>query len=160
MFTAARKILMLFFALSVVGCGQKQSGEGSKRDYSFYSHLINPSDQYQQAAANLHEFKLMISNEKYSMRVALFDNGVFYYEVNNLGDGEGTWEYRDGVLKLKAVRTIFDMELEIMAESSESDATIVQFVDRFRFNSVPMQLRQPSADGKPLSVFKKSKLNI
>lgn len=146
--------------LAFVGCGPKPTAEGSKRDFSFYSHLINPADQYQQASGNLHELKLMISNEKYSMRVAMFDNGVFYYQVNNLGDGEGTWEYREGILKLKAVRTIFDIDLDIMAESSESDATIVQFVDRFRFNSVPMQLRQPAADGKPLPTFKKSKLNL
>lgn len=142
--------------LALTACSRPETPAGSQRDFSFYSPLINPSDQYQQAAVNMEQLKLMVSNERYDMRIALFDNGVFYYQVDNLGDGEGSWEYRDGILRLKAVRPVFDMDLDIMAEKAEGENTIVQFVDRFRFNSVPINLRTPAADSKPLKKFYKS----
>lgn len=156
------KLTAFVIAIGMVltACGKPVVSEGNKRDFSFYNQFINSNDQYPNAAQNLSQLKLFTSEEKYSMRLAIFENGSFYYQVNNLGDGEGRWEYHDGILRLKAVRPIFDMDLDIMAEREEVDDTIVQFVDRFRFNSVPIHFRKPSSESKPLPAFKASGKNI
>lgn len=152
--------LIITAGLLLAACGKPVTSEGSKRDFAFYSQFINSSDQYPNASQNLENLKVMTSDVRYSMRLAMFENGVFYYQVNNLGDGEGRWEYRDGIIRLTAVRPVFDLDLEIMAEQEASDTTIVQFIDRFRFNSVPIEFRKPADSSKPLKPFKMSDKNI
>lgn len=122
-----------------------------KRGPEFFDRLINSSADFDRAEEKLSKLKLITSSEKYKMRYALFDNGKFYYEVDNLGHGTGKWSYRDGALNLFASRSFFDMDLNLMAVAAEGDAMAMQFLDRFGTNTVKVQFRPVSA--KPLRHF-------
>ncbi len=43
-----------------------------------------------------------IINSTYPIQLALYQDGRFYYDLPNLGDGTGTWRTEGGVLVLKA----------------------------------------------------------
>jgi len=132
----------LMVPLFFLGCSNGKPVK-HKRDEAFFANLINPSDKYGQAAQKLNELKTLHSNQKYTMRYALFDNGKFYYEIENLGHGEGKWSYKDGYLNLYAVRTMFDMDINLLATEETGSALGMQFLDRFGHNIVKVDVREP-----------------
>lgn len=115
----------------------------NKRDAEFYSQFVNPSEKMSGAAENLDQVKLLATGSEYPMRMALFANGNFYYQVDKLGDGQGLWDVKDGVLRLRAVRPLFDMHLFVSGAAAEGDETVIRFIDRHGFNSINIQLRDP-----------------
>lgn len=135
----------------ILGACSNGTATKYKRGPEFFDRLINSSTDFDRAEEKLSELKLITSSEKYKMRYALFDNGKFYYEVDNLGHGTGKWSYRDGALNLFASRSFFDMDLNLMAMEAEGDAMSMQFLDRFGTNTVKVQFRPVSA--KPLRHF-------
>lgn len=142
--------LILFLASVLVGCDQGSAPQ-HKRDPAFFNRFINSAQDYDQAKAKLSELNLLVSNQKYKMRYALFDNGKFYYQVDNLGDGHGKWSYQDGSLNLFANRTMFDLDLNLVATEAEGEQMAMRFLDRFGNNTVPVTFRSGSA--KPLRRF-------
>lgn len=145
------KLILVFgLALMLIGCDQGSSVE-HKRDPAFFNRFINSAQDYDQAKQKLNELNLLVSNQKYKMRYALFDNGKFYYQVDNLGDGHGKWTYQDGALNLFANRTMFDLDLNLIATEAEGEKMAMRFLDRFGNNNVDVVFRPGSA--KPLRRF-------
>lgn len=144
-------VLAVFIGLSLFGCDQGSSSVQHKRDPAFFNRFVNPAKDFAEAEAKLGELKLLVSQQKYKMRYALFDNGKFYYQVDNLGDGQGQWSYRDGALNLFAARMMFDLDLNLVAAKPEGDEMAMQFLDRFGNNTVPVSFKPGSA--KPLRRF-------
>jgi hypothetical protein len=134
--------MALAFLLSLCSsCSVPPAAEGNKRDYSFYSQYVNQSSTAAAAAPQVENLKLVMTGDEYPIRLALFEDGSFYYQIDRLGDGEGHWEYRDGVLQLLASRSLFDMKFSILAEKEGSQSVIIQFTDEFRFRSFNLSLR-------------------
>lgn len=79
-----------------------------------------------------------IVNNSYPIEIALYENNRFYYNLPNLGDGKGTWEYSNGKIKLKAKRTLFDMYIEILSADETNSEMIIEFSDRFGPTSLKM----------------------
>ncbi len=144
------KSILGILLLVVVGCSDGSPAK-HKRGPEFFTRFVNPAKDYDQAGQKLNELNLLVSNQKYKMRYALFDNGKFYYEVDNLGHGNGKWSYHEGALNLFANRTMFDLDLNLVATEAEGDAISMQFLDRFGNNTVQIQFRPASV--KPLRRF-------
>lgn len=136
---------LFIFSSLILSCTVRPHAE-YKREASFFTPMINDSGSYALASEKLAHLKLLSTGDAYPIRLALFDNGLFYYQVDKLGDGEGRWEYKDGALSLVAPRRIFDMELVITAAGSEGNATLVEFFDRYGFKSLATQFRDPTGN--------------
>ncbi|KYG66918.1 hypothetical protein AZI86_07785 [Bdellovibrio bacteriovorus] len=138
----------------------------NKRDAEFYNQFVNPTSDWPQAESRVAELKVLQINDVYNMRFALFENGKVYYQIDRLGNGNGTWVYENGAMSITATRPIFDMELTFSAAEKVGDKTVVRFVDRYGFNSAPVIFRNPEAlkskGVKPetLKEFKASDKNI
>ncbi len=138
-------ILFSVFSSLMLSCTSKPHAE-YKREASFFAPMINDSGSYALASEKVADLKLLSTGDAYPIRLALFDNGLFYYQVDKLGEGEGRWEYKDGALSLVAPRRIFDMELVITAAGLEGNDILVEFSDRFGFKSLATQFRDPTGN--------------
>jgi hypothetical protein len=74
---------------------------------------------------------ITISNDDYPIELALYNDGTFYYMLENLGDGTGTWTFKNGKLRLYAERRLFDMHILIKALEEEANKVGIEFSDRF-----------------------------
>lgn len=141
------KILTLALVSQLVyftGCAPAHDVE-FKRDANFFNGFVNGSAGYATASSQVENLKLLATGEEYPMRVALFDNNKFYYQIDKLGDGEGTWEFKDGALYLTASRKIFDMNLVVTAANANGNETLINFFDRYGYNSISIQYREPAS---------------
>lgn len=136
-------ILALSVCALFAACSPMSSMTANKRDADFYGRFVNPADQMISAPEKLDQVKLLETGSDYPMRMALFTNGKFYYQVDKLGDGQGLWDVADGVLRLRAIRPLFDMHLFVSGAQAEGDETVIRFIDRHGFNSIKIQLRDP-----------------
>lgn len=137
-------VCALFGLLILNGCSKGSVPAEKKRPISFYAPIINSAEQFDGAAQNLSSLKVLASAQKYEMRFAMFDNGKFYYEVGNLGTGQGEWKYRDGYINLFASRHFFDLDIDLRAASGADETLEMSFVDRFGGNVVGAKLVPPS----------------
>jgi hypothetical protein len=137
-----------------------------KRDADFYGQFVNSTADWPQAESRIGELKVLETNDVYRMRFALFDNGKVYYQIDNLGNGNGSWVYEDGALVVTATRPIFDMELTLSAAASDGNGTVFRYLDRHGFNSSTVKFRNPvpslqkNIKLEPLKEFKASDKNI
>lgn len=141
-------ILLLSLIGFIVGCSEKRLIEHT-RDEAFFTKNVNTSEKFAKAEKNLNDFKLLVTSDVYNMRYALFDNGKFYYQVDKLGNGEGTWTYKEGFLKLHASRSFFDMNLNLVATEATGDGMALQFLDRHGLNHVKVEVKDPSSQALP-----------
>lgn len=74
---------------------------------------------------------ITISNDDYPIELALYSDGKFYYMLENLGDGNGTWTFKNGKVRLYAERRLFDMHILIKALEEEAAKVGIEFADRF-----------------------------
>lgn len=146
---AQNTLLVLFVVFSTFLTASCSSDKGSptpKRDRAFFNQFVNSAQDFDKTQQHkLSELKLLVSTEKYNMRYALFDNGKVYYEVNNLGDGEGRWTYKDGTLNIFANRMMFDLDLTLSAAAETGDDLKMRFYDRHGEQSVKVQHRPPAS---------------
>lgn len=145
--------LLLIVAGCVVSCSPISEMTAHKRESAFYSRFVNTGEDMKDVEQNLDRVKLLQTGPQYPMRMALFPEGKFYYQVDNLGDGEGRWDIKDGVLRMRAIRPLFDMHLFVSGEKAAGDEAIIRFIDRHGFNSLRLELRHPAeleAAGKDL----------
>lgn len=120
--------------VALVGCGKGKDNlhRINKTDLQkFVNDKSLPSDP------NLTLDKSIVNNS-YPIQIALYSNKRFYYDLPNLGDGHGTWEESNGVIELRAKRTLFDMFIEIKANDPEAKTLSIQFTDRFGPNTLKM----------------------
>lgn len=138
------------FMLVLVGCAQEKSTMlAHKRDRGFYADVVNPATEFPQAEQKLDSLKILETGDAYPIRLALFDNGRFYYQVDKLGNGHGDWLFQEGALVLKAHRMVFDVEFWVSAAGLSGDEKLVRFMDRHGMNSHAVVLRDPSKQKAP-----------
>jgi hypothetical protein len=148
-------VLML---LILTSCGDLLIGQ--RRDPSFYRPVISEKSAPKKVAM---ESEKLVYSDKYPMRMALFSNEKFYYEIDELGEGWGTWTMDDGVVKLYAPRPFFDMRIVMSGDAETGEARIFKFRDRTGIQTVALSVRDPEAakaEGKtlpPLRKFTRSK---
>ncbi|MFN9066739.1 MAG: hypothetical protein ACK5V3_05890, partial [Bdellovibrionales bacterium] len=129
------------FILFVAGCNSKFSMVSSPREPEFFQELINPASLSAQMPNKLEETQLLATGDEYPMRFVMFDNGQFFYQVDRLGEGYGTWSFQEGGVRLFANRKLFDMSIYLGASSDVGDEMQVRFLDRRGFQNVRIQHR-------------------
>lgn len=123
-----KTILILASLLVFTACGQKPKTKLYPIKASVLSTYVNEAAI--PASPNLSIEKTIVNNS-YPIEIALYSDGRFYYDLPNLGDGRGTWTLSKGVIKLKAKRTLFDMEIDVLGTDAEANSLSIQFSDRF-----------------------------
>ncbi len=95
---------------------------------SDFDQVIN--DKPLPAAPNLNQDKTIL-NRDYPIEIAIYNDGKWYYDLPNLDTGIGTWEFKEGKLKLFAKRSLFDMHIDVVATEEGANTMAIKFSDRF-----------------------------
>ncbi|TNE99288.1 MAG: hypothetical protein EP326_08420 [Deltaproteobacteria bacterium] len=127
-----KTLYIIFLCLIGISCIPEKS---EKSDVVFFTTKNEDFNQYinqkqTPERPNLTLDKSIINND-YPIEIALYQDGKWYYNLANLGDGFGTWSFRNGIIKLFAKRTLFDMHIDIKATSQGAADVAIQFSDRF-----------------------------
>lgn len=128
-------VAALSFALLLFSsCGLKKEKSELilfEKEESDYIKFVNQKAKPNQP--NLSIDKKIVNND-YPIELALYNDGKFYYNLDNLGDGEGTWRYENGVIKLTAFRKIlsFDVDMNYTFTITRKDGSqsLIKFRDR------------------------------
>jgi hypothetical protein len=128
------KFILLLVVPFLFSCGKKASVKlfhASEENYSkFINTRISPSGE----RPNISGDKNFI-NHQYPVELALYSDHKFYYNLPNLGDGYGNWNYEDGKIVMKTKRNILGknitMTYEIQANDESAENVSVQFTDRW-----------------------------
>lgn len=122
-------LAVLFF---ISACGNKPPAQITqvKRDKTHYDKIINSSSTASKADLKKDIF---LANYDYPIELAIYADGSFYYNLDNLGDGKGKWELKGGSYYIETThkRLLFDLKVQIYTTSSEGDKFRTYFVDRF-----------------------------
>jgi hypothetical protein len=129
------KTTLLVMLLVLVSCGKSSQKKLYRVENSALTKFVNTKSL--PADPNLSLDKSII-NTKYPIEIALYEDGRFYYDLPNLGDGHGTWKLKDGKIQLKAKRTLFDMYIEVQGTDELTNSLTIQFTDRFGANTLEM----------------------
>ena len=123
-------LFLTILILVLAACG---GGKSAPRYYpataESLSKFVNDKD-LTTTTPNLSLDKSIVNNE-YPIQIALYKDQRFYYDLPNLGDGTGTWEYKDGQIVLKAKRSLFDMKINVHATDEQVQNVAIEFTDRF-----------------------------
>ena len=126
---------MLMPLVLLMSCGKQGSSKLFKVEESKLTKFVNQKDLPKDPNLTLDK---SIVNNSYPIEIALYEDNRFYYNLPNLGDGKGTWKLNNGVIELKAKRTLFDMYIEIQGSDEASQNLTIQFTDRFGPNTLKM----------------------
>lgn len=96
-------------------------------DQAAYQKYVN--EKSMPSEPNLATDKSIVNND-YPIELALYEDGKFYYNLPNLGDGTGSWTINGGKIKLFSSRTLFDMYIDIFAADQSASTLILKFRDR------------------------------
>jgi len=129
--------------LVLLSCGSNE--ESPKSKLVFFEAKVSDFDKYINRKStpdepNLQEDRTIINND-YPIEISLYEDGKWYYNLPNLDDGFGTWEYDGGVIKLHASRTLFDMNITVEAVKEEAKEIAIRFSDRFGPKVLTMEKR-------------------
>jgi hypothetical protein len=129
------KIILLLAMVLLISCGQKGNKKSYPVDKAALSKFVNAKNIPQNPNLSIDK---SIVNNSYPIEIALYEDGRFYYDLPNLGDGVGTWKHSGGKIELKAKRTLFDMYIEIHGSDEGANNLMIQFSDRFGPNTLEM----------------------
>jgi hypothetical protein len=118
---------MIFFVF-LFSCGKGTKHSYVKVEKSKFLSLVNAKKI--SPKPNLSLDKTVFNND-YPIEIAFYEDKKFYYNLPRLGDGQGTWYYRNGHLELSAKRKIFDIYIEIHAQDDKAENLLITFTDRF-----------------------------
>lgn len=82
--------------------------------------------------------EVTLVNTGYPIEINLLSNETFKYKLDVLGEGEGSWSYEDGYLKLYAERELFVMKM-LLNQADGIEHPILEFRDRFGPNFLEME---------------------
>lgn len=119
----------------LVSCGKGGNAKLYKVESDSLTKFVNQKSMSKKPNLTIDK---SIVNNSYPIEIALYNDGKFYYDLPNLGDGKGTWKLNKGVIELKAKRTLFDMYIEVKATDVEAKSLTIQFTDRFGPNTLKM----------------------
>lgn len=141
------KIIALLSLLTIISCGGDFDYGNFPRDKSHYDKIINDKSisesktflQTKKVTSNTNpdlKEDIYLENSSFGIKVALYKNGKFYYQLADLGmkgDGYGNWNFRDGIfiIDTNGKRSLFDVILHIFSADPEAKTYKVRFRDRF-----------------------------
>jgi len=129
--------LILCLLIFITSCGNKSSSPKFQRvEAANFNKFVNQKELSPDPNLNLDK---VIVNNDYPIEIALYKDNQFYYNLPNLGDGKGTWVYKNGFLKLTASRKIFDMVIEVHSIDETAQQLAIKFSDRFGPNVLRVQ---------------------
>lgn len=132
-------VIMLSFLFS---CGKKAEVKLFHASEASYQRFVNPATAPTADNPDISGHKNVI-NEQYPVQVSLYADHTFYYDLPNLGDGHGTWEYSDGRIVMKTKREILGknitMTYELQATDETGENVALQFTDRWGAQSYRMR---------------------
>ena len=127
------RVIMLAILGLVAGSCQPEFE--SKNPFTYYQKDAQFYQQFVNAAAapeSVDRSKVLtLRNDEFPMELALFGDNRFYYYMETLGDGFGTWEFDQDKLHLYAERTLFVMHMNIRSIDEADNQIAVDFIDRF-----------------------------
>lgn len=129
------KLILLMLLLTIVSCGKQGSAKLYRVDDAAMVKFVNQKSM--PTSPNLTLDKSIVNNS-YPIEIALYNDGQFYYDLPNLGDGRGTWKNENGKIELKAKRSLFDMYIKVQASDESAQSLSIQFTDRFGPNTLKM----------------------
>lgn len=125
------KFFNLLFLFFLISCGINQEKSELKyfkvKSQDFHKYI---NQKNMPTNPDLSADKAIINNE-YPFEIALYQDGKWFYNLPNLDIGTGTWKFENGIIKLYAKRTLFDMHIDVEALSEEARAIAIKFSDRF-----------------------------
>ena len=124
--------------LVIAACGKKQDIELKRAPQAAFQKYVN--SKALAAQPDLTADKTIVNND-YPIELALYENNKFYYNLPNLGDGTGSWEFEKGYLLLTAERDLFDMEIEIHPTDEAATELALKFTDRFGPNLIATEVQ-------------------
>ncbi|NRA63033.1 MAG: hypothetical protein HRU19_01045 [Pseudobacteriovorax sp.] len=86
------------------------------------------------------ESDLILVNHAYPIEVTLRSDGSFYYFLENLGDGVGSWKHEGNRISLYAERDLFIMKL-YLHKAEGVDMPVIEFRDRHKANYLHLGLK-------------------
>jgi len=120
----------LFFAIS--GCQPEyvkpNPFKWQPRQEQFFQKFINSKDVEKSMDR---QSGIRLVNTEYPLEMKLYKDGNFKYCLDVLGEGEGTWAFKEGQLQLFAERTLFVMNIGIHSIDQDTEDLAIDFVDRF-----------------------------
>jgi hypothetical protein len=136
------KILLQFgILLTLISCG----AESQKSDLEFYPIKKESFNKYINAEKASDDIDLSkdihIVNRDYPIEISIYEDGKWYYNLDNLDDGFGTWKYKNGRLELFAHRTLFDMNINIEGTAEGAPNVVLKFSDRFGPRTIQVEKR-------------------
>lgn len=134
-FPMSIKLVFLLALVTLVSCGKGGNAKLYKVESGALTKFVNQKSMSRKPNLTIDK---SIVNNKYPIEIALYNDGRFYYDLPNLGDGKGTWKLSGGVIELRAKRTLFDMYIEVKATDVEAKSLTIQFTDRFGPNTLKM----------------------
>lgn len=82
-------------------------------------------------------------NRDYPLEIALYKDKRFFYNLDNLGEGEGSWgQNAESPVTLFASRSLFDMRLFIYQDKATSQFWVA-FRDRHGVKRLPLEQIKP-----------------
>jgi hypothetical protein len=129
------KTILLLALIVLSACGKGGNAKLYKVESGALTKFVNQKKISKKP--NLSVDKSFVNNS-YPIEIALYSDGRFYYDLPNLGDGNGKWKLKDGVIELRAKRTLFDMLIEVQATDVDANSLTIQFTDRFGPNTLKM----------------------
>ena len=120
--------LLSFIFSSCIPSGDKSDAKVCITKEEHFTKYVNQKSL--PTSPNL-SLDITISNDDYPIELALYSDGKFYYMLENLGDGNGTWTFKNGKVRLYAERRLFDMHILIKALEEEAKKVGIEFADRF-----------------------------
>ena len=132
-------IFVIFFIYSCGKGSPRQSLKFYPVSKESFSKFINKKDLREQRA-NLAEDVHLVNND-YPIEISLYDDGKWFYNLDNLGAGRGEWKYKEGRIELYAKRSLFDMYIDVESENEEATNLIIKFSDRHGAKVLKMENR-------------------
>jgi hypothetical protein len=136
-----KHILILVLPL-LFSCGKKAEVKLFDAPEASYQRFVNPTTAPTGDNPDISGHRNLV-NDQYPVQVSLYSDKTFYYDLPNLGDGHGTWEYSDGRIVMKTKREILGKNIEMIYELQANDETAenvsLQFTDRWGAQSFRMR---------------------
>lgn len=129
-----RNLIAVAF-LALLSCGKDNSIKYYKAQPADFQKFIN---SHNLVTPNLSLDRFVVNNE-YPIQIALYQDQKFYYDLPNLGDGEGSWKYQNGYLRLTAKRSLFDMIIDIHHRDQDLKNLAIEFRDRFGLKTLKVE---------------------
>lgn len=126
------KKLASFFilALVVLSCGKEAK---PAKFFSMNEDDFQPIISKESAKSAEPQNQKLLINSEFPLEVVLYQDGTFYYNMENFKnnqEGKGTWKFENGMLRLHAVRKLFDMNMRIHATDENKSKMAISFTDR------------------------------